>query len=143
MRAWRFRQLGWGSNISQDTASSGPWDRFGDFKLEGNIEYRFNLGRLFGVKIQSALFTDFGNIWLLKTDPTNPSLEGATFKFKNLYRDLAVAGGTSLRIDFDFFLIRFDWAYKLKNPFYRTNNGWFQELKLLDGTFQLGIGYPF
>lgn len=143
MRAWRVRQLGWGSNILLDTARGGPFDRYGDVKFEGNIEYRFNLGRVFGIKVQSALFTDFGNIWLADRKD-DPRLEGSKFSAKNFMKDLAVAGGTSLRVDFDFFLIRFDWAYKLKNPLYKdVNNGWFQQLSLKDGTFQLGIGYPF
>jgi hypothetical protein len=61
-----------------------------------------------------------------------------------LYKDLAVDAGTSLRIDFDYFLIRFDWAYKLKNPIYSDiNSGWFNNLELFKGQFQLGVNYPF
>jgi outer membrane protein insertion porin family len=143
MRGWRVRQLGPGSNKLNDTLQGGPFDRFGDIKLEGNVEYRFDLGRIFGIKVKSAFFTDFGNIWA-RNDLGDPTLEGSDFRFNRLYKDLAVAGGTSLRFDFDFFLIRFDWAYKLKNPLYaETNYGWFQNLKITDGQFQLGIGYPF
>jgi outer membrane protein insertion porin family len=143
MRAWRVRQLGLGSNIFYDTAAVGSLDRFGDIKLEANIEYRFDIGRIFGIKVQSALFSDIGNVWLRETQ-NDPNLVNANFSFSRLYKDLAVAGGTSLRLDFDFFLIRFDWAYKLKNPFYSDiNNGWFQKISLGDGQFQLGIGYPF
>ena len=54
------------------------------------------------------------------------------------------AGGTSLRLDFDFFLIRLDWAYKIKNPaFADKQSGWFHKLSLNQGQFQLGINYPF
>lgn len=144
MRAWRVRQLGLGSNVMLDsTGSPAAIDRFGDIKLEGNIEYRFDIGTAFGFKIQSALFTDIGNVWL-RDDQGVPELETAEFNINRLYKDLAVAGGTSLRIDFNFFLIRLDWAYKLKNPYFsNVKNGWFQDLHLKDGQFQLGIGYPF
>lgn len=143
MRAWRVRKLGPGSNTYLDTLQDGLVDRYGDIKIEGNAEYRFNAGRVFGVKVQGALFTDIGNIWL-RNDAGNPNLQGAVFKFANLYKDLAVAGGISARLDFDFFLIRFDWAYKLKDPIYSNlNSGWFHDIRLSDGQFQLGIGYPF
>ena len=143
MRAWRIRQLGPGSNLYNDTAKGGPYDRFGDIQLEGNVEYRFNLATISGIKIKSALFVDMGNVWYRKTY-NDPNLEGAEFKFSKLYKDLAVAGGTSLRFDFNFFLIRLDWAYKLKNPLYaNVKNGWFQNINLGKGQFQLGIGYPF
>lgn len=144
MRAWRIRQLGLGSNTYFDTVNNNfSLDRFGDIQLEGNIEYRFDLGRLFGVKVQSALFTDFGNVWRRNTGG-DPNLAGSEFNINRLYTDLAVAGGTSLRFDLDFFLIRFDYAWKLKDPF-NTNGspGWFHDLKLKNGQFQLGIGYPF
>ena len=52
--------------------------------------------------------------------------------------------GTGLRLDFDYFLIRFDWAYKLRDP-QRLENAdkWFYKMRLSDGQFQLGINYPF
>ncbi len=144
MRAWRVRQLGLGSSIYHDTANRRiSLDRFGDIQLEGNIEFRFDIGRIFGVKVESALFTDIGNVWRRNTG-NDPNLENTDFKFSRLYRDLAVAGGTSLRFDFDFFLIRFDYAYKLKDPFHSgTHAGWLHNLHLKDGQFQLGIGYSF
>ena len=47
MRAWQVRQLGIGSSAYFDTAKEAKgMDRFGDIQLEGNIEYRFNLGNL-------------------------------------------------------------------------------------------------
>jgi outer membrane protein insertion porin family len=47
-------------------------------------------------------------------------------------------------LDFDYFLIRLDWAYKVRdpqNPDYP--NRWFYNFDLKNGQFQLGIGYPF
>ncbi len=143
MRAWQVRQLGIGSSPYFDTAASAKgFDRFGDIQLEGNIEYRFNLGLLFGVKVKSALFTDIGNIWY--RNDIDPKYKGAAFNINKIYKDIAVGAGTSLRFDFDYFLIRFDWAYKLKNPAYSyLNSGWFHDIQLLKGQFQLGINYPF
>ena len=67
MRGWQVRQLGLGSSKFYDTAGqatgTGPLDRFGDVQLEGNIEYRFPIGTLFGFKLQSAVYMDAGNIW--------------------------------------------------------------------------------
>ena len=144
MRAWQVRQLGIGSASYFDTASAVKgFDRFGDIQLEGNIEYRFNLGQLFGVKVKSALFTDIGNIWYRNTD-IDPKYNGADFNINKLYTDIAIGAGTSLRFDFDYFLIRFDWAYKIKDPaYYYLNYGWFHNIQLLKGQFQLGINYPF
>ena len=142
MRAWSVRRLGLGSS---DRFEQEKIDRFGDMKLEGNAEFRFDLGSLWGVKVKSALFTDMGNIWAKTIDQTtNTRLDSTEFNFKRLYTDLAIGTGTSLRFDFDFFLIRLDWAYQIKNPiFAKENEGWFHKLQIKDGQFQLGIGYPF
>ncbi|MDE3252987.1 MAG: BamA/TamA family outer membrane protein, partial [Bacteroidota bacterium] len=152
MRAWSLRQLGLGSSkqSDSDTSKNSYRDRFGDMQLEANIEYRFPFLSIGGVNIGSALFADIGNIWNLKTNPQDPD---ARFQLKNLYRDLAVGVGTGLRVDFSYFLIRFDFAYKLKDPARATNNGWAKEftwseyrpngLKINNVAFQLGIGLPF
>lgn len=140
MRAWAVRRLGLGST---GIFENPKIDRFGDMQLEGNIEYRFDLGTLLGIKVKSALFTDFGNIWA-KTYRNEQRIDSAEFRLDRLYTDLAVGAGTSLRFDFDFFLIRLDWAYQVKNPVYaKENDGWFNDLQIKDGQFQLGIGYPF
>ncbi|MBO9571501.1 MAG: BamA/TamA family outer membrane protein [Chitinophagaceae bacterium] len=145
MRAWAVRRLGLGSSSYYDTVNNGvAIDRWGDFQLEGNIEYRFDLGTLFGIKLESAIFTDMGNVWSKTFDSQLNRIDSASFKLSRLYTDLAVGAGTSLRFDFDFFLIRLDWAYKIKNPVYaRENDGWFHKLQIYNGQFQLGIGYPF
>jgi outer membrane protein assembly factor BamA len=144
MRGWQVRRLGLGSSNYFDTLNSGGFDRFGDIQLEGNVEYRFNLFTIKSMKVKSALFADIGNIWYRSNPSNNPALENAAFKFSRLYKDLAVDGGTGLRFDFEYFLIRFDWAYKLKNPVYADiDDGWFHNVTLGSGQFQLGINYPF
>ncbi|MEJ7678284.1 MAG: hypothetical protein WKG06_10575 [Segetibacter sp.] len=80
-----------------------------------------------------------------------------------LLTDIAVGAGTGLRFDFNYFLVRFDFAYKVKDPARLSNNGWmsirdfewrnreFERkddkgkviLKRNNFSFQLGIGLPF
>jgi len=142
MRAWQVRQLGLGS--SRAFADSLSTYIFGDVRLEGNVEFRFSLATIAGIKLKSAFFVDMGNVWGKAVDNNQNTLDSAQFKLSRLYADLAVGAGTSLRFDFDFFLIRLDWAYKVKNPIYADeNNGWLHKLQIANGQFQLGIGYPF
>jgi outer membrane protein assembly factor BamA len=146
MRAWQVRRLGPGSSTIYDPGDTLHIDRFGNMQLELNAEYRFNLTTIAGIKVSSALFVDVGNIWSKEfAKDTNEAIPEASFKLDKLYKDIAVGGGTSLRLNFnDFFLIRLDWAYKLKNPRYASlKDGWFQKLDLTSGQLQLGIGYPF
>jgi outer membrane protein insertion porin family len=148
MRAWQVRQLGLGSSTFYDTAGKGLLDRFGDVQLEGNIEYRFPLGSVLGVKLLSAIYVDAGNIWNRHIIDTPASValadKGSDFKFNRFYQEFAVDAGTGLRLDFDYFIIRFDYAYKIRDPQRLTNsNRWFYDMNLFNGQFQLGIGYPF
>jgi outer membrane protein insertion porin family len=152
MRAWGLRQLGLGSSLQSevDTSQNSYRDRFGDMQLEANIEYRFPLATVAGIKIASALFADIGNVWNVKANVNDPE---ARFNFKNLGRDLAIGIGTGMRIDFSYFLIRLDLAYKLKDPARQYNNGWADRfqwfenrqngLKVNNYAVQLGIGLPF
>lgn len=141
MRAWAVRRLGLGSS---DRFEKDKIDRFGDMKIEGNAEFRFDVATVFGVKVKSALFTDIGNIWAKTFDINGVRLDSTQFQLGKLYNDIAVGTGTSLRFDFDFFLIRLDWAYQIKNPvFAKEDDGWFHKMQIKDGQFQLGIGYPF
>jgi outer membrane protein insertion porin family len=152
MRAWGLRQLGLGSSLQSesDTSQNSYRDRFGDMQLETNIEYRFPLMTIASIKIASALFADIGNVWNVKANQVDPD---AQFSFKNLGRDLAVGVGTGLRIDFSYFLIRLDLAYKLKDPARQYNSGWADKfqwfenrpngLKVNNYAVQLGIGLPF
>jgi outer membrane protein assembly factor BamA len=113
-------------------------------QIELNTEFRFNITTIAGIKVNSALFVDMGNIWSTEFDSTNVKIPQASFKFSRLYKDLAIGAGSGLRFDFDFFLIRLDWAYKIKDPLYSyKNDGWFNDIRILNGQFQLGIGYPF
>jgi outer membrane protein insertion porin family len=153
MRAWGLRQLGLGSSQFYDTSRNNQnFDRFGDMQLEANFEYRFNIIRFGSYKIASALYTDMGNIWNIRDTDQDPK---AGFKLDRLYQDLAIGVGTGLRLDFNYFLIRIDCAFKMKDPTRNYNEGWldFNNLKWSEvkanGTkvnnyaWQFGIGLPF
>lgn len=144
MRAWGLRKLGPGSAINSFDRTIAP-DRFGDMQLELNAEYRFYLTEISGVQINSAVFTDMGNIWTIRR---LPGFENGHFHLNKLWQDLAIGAGTGLRVDFGFFLIRLDWAYKLKDPspdkkFADRQNKFFPYRKFSDGQLQLGVTYPF
>ncbi len=144
MRAWQVRNLGLGSS-KYYSGSLNQYDlRFGDIKLEGNVEYRFLLGTLFGIKFKSALFTDIGNIWNWQPIDTSAAAVGSDFKLNRFYKEFAVGAGTGLRLDFNYFLIRLDWAYKIRDPqALEGSSTWFYKLSPGNGQLQLGINYPF
>jgi outer membrane protein insertion porin family len=144
MRAWGVRRLGPGSSIKSFTRFNNP-DRFGDMRLEANAEYRFYLANISGVILNGALFTDIGNVWFLRKNPDFPDGE---FRLNKLWKDIAIGAGTGLRVDFGFLKLRFEYAYKVKNPTPDASNPaeqnkWFYNWQLMNGQFQLGIDYPF
>ena len=139
-----LRKLGPGSAIKSFDRTKAP-ERFGDMQLELNAEYRFYIAEISGVQINSAVFTDMGNVWTIRK---LPNFENGHFKFSKLWHDLAIGAGTGLRIDFGFFLIRLDWAYKLKDPSpdeanANVQNKFFPYKSIRDGQLQLGVTYPF
>lgn len=144
MRAWALRKLGPGSLV-KDFSITGLPDRYGDLQLEANIEYRYPMFKLFGIKIKGALFTDIGNIWWMKKADGRKDEE--IFTFNKLGKDIAVGVGTGVRIDFDFFIIRLDYSIKAKDPSPADiiyQNKWFGYKKWSDmDQFQLGISLPF
>ncbi len=148
LRAWRARSIGPGSYSSPLVA----FDRIGEMRLEGNAEYRFDL---IGV-VEGALFVDVGNIWNLKDDPRKPGGQFTT----DFVSELAVGTGAGVRLNFDFFIVRFDLGLQTKDPSLPAGERWlFQpkdeyeaRLAELQSTtlhykpelnFNLGIGYPF
>ena len=133
MRAWRFRSLGPGSYINDDT----DFDRMGDIKMEANVEYRFPIYDF----LKGAFFVDIGNIWLLDKDPSFP---GGQFQFSNFAREMAIGGGFGLRFDFGFFLFRIDGAVPFRDPSQPAGDRWvFNKIKFDKINWNFGIGYPF
>jgi len=151
MRAWQLRRLGPGSTVKyyeNDESIEGEFivpDRFGDVQLEANIEYRLPLFNIAGLPINGAIFTDIGNIWYLKK---TAGLEEERFKLSRLGKDIAIGSGAGIRADFSFFVIRLDYAYKVKDPspdgrFAAYQNKFFAYPFFRGSQLQIGIGYPF
>jgi outer membrane protein assembly factor BamA len=142
MRAWGLRLLGPGSTLLY--RDSVPV-RFGDFQFETNLEYRFRLFKIGSYSVNSCIFTDIGNVWFIRKNPDFPD---GTITAGKFFKDLAVGIGTGLRFDLDFFVIRFDYGVKVKNPTPQpdrqaSQGKWFYNFKPMSGIIQLGINYPF
>ncbi len=138
IRAWQVRTLGPGSYHTPDAINVFP-NQTGDLKLEANFEYRMKLFWM----IEGAFFVDAGNIWAINDSDTR---EGAIFNFANFYKDIAVGTGYGFRLDFDFFIVRFDFGLRLRMPYTENGKYWIpgnRKFTNSDWAFTVGIGYPF
>jgi outer membrane protein insertion porin family len=142
IRAFRIRSLGPGTYRSETLDISSFFDQSGDIRLEFNAEYRHPITGLF----KGAIFMDAGNIWLVND---NPALPGGKIS-NSWYRELALGVGYGLRIDLDFFVIRFDLAMPLRKPFLPEGERWSlafrpdQRLWRRENLIlNFAIGYPF
>ena len=138
VRGWSVRSLGPGAYVGRD----GRIDfinQTGDMKLDMNVEYRAKLFWKFG----AALFVDAGNIWTLRAYDEQP---GGQFRLTDFWQQLAVSYGLGLRLNFDYFILRFDMGMKAVNPAYETRR---EHLPLLypdlsrDFAFHFAVGLPF
>jgi outer membrane protein insertion porin family len=146
IRAFPARSIGPGTyNIRAESDSTTRFiDQRGDIKLEGNIEYRFDITKIF----KGAVFLDAGNIWLLQ-NPNNER-QGGTFNTKTFLNELAVGTGIGLRLDFSFFVLRLDTAFPLRKP-YLVDDPWViddidfgrKAWRKENLIFNIAIGYPF
>jgi len=133
MRGWPYRLLGPGSYDNPDD----NFDRMGDIQLEANIEIRFPVYSF----IKSALFADIGNIWLIQKQESYP---GGDFRFNRFYKEFAIDVGLGLRFDFNFFILRVDFAIPLRDPANPENERWvINKWQFSDIIINFGIGYPF
>ncbi len=138
VRGWSVRELGPGSFQGSD----GRIDfinQTGDIKLDLNAEYRTHLFW----KIDGAAFIDAGNIWTLRDYKDQP---GGQFRFDEFWKQIAVSYGLGLRLNFNFFILRFDAGMKAINPAYTTKREHFPishpKFKR-DFTFHFAVGMPF
>jgi len=157
VRAFRIRSIGpgtFGSFAVPDSIIIDEFDRTGDIKLEANVEWRFPIISL----LKGAVFADLGNIWTLReetsgTDPDtgNPiyTRPGGQFKANSLWNEIAIGTGFGMRLDFSFFVMRFDLGIPLRNPSLAKGERWvientFEKKWLLNNmNLNLAIGYPF
>ncbi|MDL2230480.1 BamA/TamA family outer membrane protein [Alistipes sp. OttesenSCG-928-L06] len=137
IRAFTIRSLGPGSFRSDPEKNNGYFDQTGDFKLEANVEFRFNLlGGLYG-----AIFLDAGNIWLLEDAEGRP---GGKLQGRQFFDEIALGTGAGLRYDLSFLVVRADLGVGIHAPYDTGKSGYYNIAKFKDGLgFHLAIGYPF
>lgn len=114
-RGWLSRGLGPGT-YKQYLDSNRTATQIGDVRFGGSAEYRFPLSSL----IKGAVFFDAGNIWTIEDDVNRP---GGQFT-SDWYKQIALATGFGLRLDFDFFIIRLDIGIPLRNPTLPEGGQW-------------------
>ena len=129
-RAWKAYKLGPGTTKNNNEFNEA------NLKISTNLEYRFPLiGPLKG-----ALFIDAGNIWNIADNVKDPES-----RFENIsdLSEIAIGSGFGIRYDLNFFVFRFDTAFKTHNPSLIKQNRWFSEFSLKKAVFNIGINYPF
>ena len=136
VRGWDVRTLGPGAYPGRNSVSDFI-NQCGDIRLITSAEYR---AKLFWV-LELGAFIDIGNIWTIRDYPFQ---QGGVFKFNEFYKQLAAAYGLGLRMDFNYFLLRFDLGMKAHNPamgekpWPLISPNWHR-----DSSFHFSIGYPF
>lgn len=136
VRGWDVRTLGPGRFPGTNSVSDFIY-QCGDIRMIFSAEYR---PKLFWI-LEGAFFVDAGNIWTIHNYSNQP--EGF-FRFKSFYKQFAVAYGVGIRLDFNYFLLRFDMGMKAHNPAINqepwpiAHPNWKR-----DHSFHFSIGYPF
>lgn len=143
VRGWTARSLGPGGYRGSGTLIDFN-NQSGDIRLNLNVEYRAKVWSV----IELAAFVDAGNIWTIFDYETQPY---GQFHWNEFYKQIAVAYGVGLRLDFSMFVLRVDYGVKLYDPSrlygelagtqWRTvGNGlsWKNDMAL-----HFAIGYPF
>lgn len=138
VRGWSVRELGPGKFIGRD----GKIDfihQTGDMKLDLNLEYRAHLFW----KLNGALFVDAGNIWTLRNYEDQ---QGGQFNIHDFWKQIALSYGWGVRLNFDYFILRFDFGMKAINPAYDNNRQHYPITNprlSRDLTFHFAVGMPF
>ncbi len=136
VRGWGVRTLGPGSFDGKKSQNSFIY-QCGDIRLDLNIEYRC---KLFWV-LELGAFIDCGNVWTIREYENQP---GGVFKFNKFYEQLALSYGLGLRMDFTYFLMRFDMGMKAHNPASGQEHWPLLSPNFKrDAEFHFSIGYPF
>ncbi len=143
LRAWNVKEAGPGGYRDADIKIKEPQVIFvnqGDIKIEANIEYRFKILLI----LDGALFVDAGNVWTLKNDPDRPNAAISP----DFLNQVAIGAGYGLRLNFNFFNIRFDFGYKIRSPYKDPvlPSQWYSTKEIRQqglGNVQVAVNYPF
>lgn len=103
LRGWRALGLGPGGE------ATGSGNVRGDIRLEANAEVRHYVNDW----IQLAAFADAGNVWMARKEEGRPL---AHFVGDRFLGQLGVSAGAGIRLDFGYFLLRFDAARPWIDP---------------------------
>lgn len=115
-RGWRARTLGPGS-YKYYLDPNRTATQLGDLRLGAFSEFRFAINTL----LKGAFFMDLGNVWTINNDIYR---EGSQFNKNTWYRELGLSTGVGLRMDLEYFVIRFDFGTPLTNPGLPTGERW-------------------
>ncbi len=136
VRGWGVRTLGPGRYDARNSVTDFIY-QCGDIRLDLSLEYRAKLFWVF----EGALFVDAGNIWTIRDYETQP---GGMFRLKSFYKEIAASYGIGLRMDFTYFLLRFDLGLKAHNPAMNQERWPIVHPKWSrDANFHFAVGYPF
>jgi outer membrane protein assembly factor BamA len=141
IRAFRPREVGPGTysvttDPNQASVSNGFFDQTGDIKFETNVEYRFDIIPF----LKGAVFVDAGNIWLARESEDRP---GGEFVFSKALSQLAVGTGAGLRIDAEFFVLRFDLGIPVRDPIQESPYVFTLPPQRKNMVLHIAVGYPF
>ncbi|HYW34649.1 MAG TPA: BamA/TamA family outer membrane protein [Balneolaceae bacterium] len=153
IRGWSLFTLGPGSIPYKNVKING-----GEIKLLSQIELRQTVLKHFlSSNWILAFFTDAGNVWYgpeeqvsnNNLNPSTPSNNGNTsnqpvnleqgrFRLNHFYKQIAVGSGVGIRIDLNYLILRFDFAFRIHD----LQKGWLSpRSKKLH--FDFGIGQSF
>ena len=138
VRGWSVRSLGPGSFMGSD-GNIDFINQTGDIKLDMSVELRMHLFW----KVDGALFVDAGNIWTLRDYKDQP---GGQFRWDTCWEQIAVAYGLGLRLNLNYFLLRFDAGMKAINPAYKDSERHYPLINpnfKRDFAFHFAVGLPF
>jgi len=142
LRAFRIRSIGPGSYRPETLNLNSFFDQAGDIRIEGNLEYRFPLISI----LKGAVFMDAGNVWLQNE---NEALPGGKFSSR-WWKEIAVGTGVGVRVDIQFFVLRFDLGVPVRLPYLPDGEQWGNSFDIGSRSwrqenliFNFAIGYPF
>jgi len=139
LRSWPAFRVGGGTDAVTDYAEGNNGFALGTVKFLAGTEYRFPIVSA----LEGAFFVDAANIWL--SGGLNRENPETGFAIERFLHELYVGGGTGVRFDFEYFIIRFDVGIKLRDPgFLPEGDPWvWERIAPRNFTYNFALGYPF
>ncbi|MFH5832443.1 BamA/TamA family outer membrane protein [Halalkalibaculum sp. DA384] len=140
IRGWDFNSLGPGGIAIEGT----PPVVGGEIKLVGQAEVRQTMiSNFLSADWIGAWFTDAGNVWYgprnsFRGGQSQDLLNEGKFYIDEFYKQIAVGSGVGLRLDWEYLVVRFDFAFRIHDL--APTESWFTNKKLY---FSFGIGHSF